>query len=257
MKYPKKAGQILGHISTLKLTPTEFRVILNWLQDSKSFDPSGSTIAKRTNLNADQVRKALRSLRKKNVLVDNGTKSILGGLFIKKYDLHPTILASSQSLSPTTNLSSSTTKGRKNTNDKFDKIIFRYKQENPRWVSKKLIKELNTLLEKEGISKKQKIDKFEELKLEAIKTIAQSQKSDAEKNSWQYDIETCLDTLIDGGGGQTEHLSPEDIAAQKTGFPSAKMRRDYLDSMPVLTPEKLREIEKKRAELINSDEASE
>ena len=195
------------------------------------------------------------------MLVDIGTKPILGKLFIKKYDLHPNILASSQPTSLTTNLPtnscSSTTSARKKTTDKFDKIIFKYKQDNPRWISKKLLKGLNDLLEKEGILKEQKIDKYDDLKSEAKKTISQSQKSDAEKDSWQNDIEICLDTLVDGGGGQTEHLSPEDIAAQKTGFPSAKMRRDYLDSMPVLTPEKLREIEKKRAELINSDETSE
>jgi len=281
MKYPKQTGQILACLSTLKLTQTEFRVILNWIQDSKSFNPPASVIASRTGLRRDQVTKALLSLRKKQVLVDAGFSKPINGQATKIYDIHQNILTQTAS-SPQISISSSQVSSapqsilpgqpqpfntpafpqnnlRRKSMDKFDKIIFTYKSQNPKWLDSKSIDELIKIISKEGIEEGRLNIEIEKLTVEAFNRIDRTNKTDDEKLKWKENINDYFNGSIATHMDRidlNQHTKPcrSDMAAKKAGFQDAKQMRDYIDSHPILTQEMIKAREEKIRRSLEEDE---
>lgn len=97
MKYPQDSSQIMSHISKLKLSPTQYRTLLNWISDKKSFNPTDGVLADRIGINREQVNKALSSLEKMDVLVMVKWNQIENGKYVKVYDLHPDFLKAARS----------------------------------------------------------------------------------------------------------------------------------------------------------------
>lgn len=91
MKYPKKTTQILREIAKKNLSGLDARVFMDWLADNKGFNPSASVIAGRIGTTREKVSLALKRLREKSILKDNGFVELPSGQKTNRYDLHDDI----------------------------------------------------------------------------------------------------------------------------------------------------------------------